>query len=553
MPQALGSFSAGDFVSDAEFEKRLEEIERVSSMEYEHNKNARSFNAVAGPSRTKGAFHADGERSLQDELSRLENSISETQLKLQSLLAEKHRVTRKLQEHRNRTAAEEEAAREREQPTVNYMDDFDWTPALRTTMKRIFNIDDFRLCQKGVCNASVDGRDIICGGKSLTYQLPAVMAHGCTIVISPLISLMADQVHHMLEAGVDAVMIMSSTSKEEKQQIYRRFDEMARGQGKDIKLCYITPERMAKDKTFVSRLQRLSEAKKLVRVVIDEAHCISQLGHDYRPDYRKLSSLRQWFPDVPIQALSATCPPAVRSEIVSILRLKKIADGTACRPNTTVYFSSPLYRKNLHYKVLQKPAAKAAVLKTISDYILQHHLHDSGIIYCFTVKESEDVAEGIRAESKGKIKTGVYNARLSRVLQTDLIKPSISSAFGLGIDKGNVRFVIHHSMSKSLDGFYQESGRAGRDGLDADCVLYYRHQDAMRIREVTFHEPGSDNKRECEPDSPRPAAHVPLMYQCVKWSASRWTWSSAGKSTLPSTSSAPPELAFFWAPELHEV
>ncbi|KAF8459232.1 P-loop containing nucleoside triphosphate hydrolase protein [Gautieria morchelliformis] len=390
---------------------------------------------------------------------------------------------------------------------VDYTDSFDWTCAMKARMKSVFEIESFRLCQEAVCNANMDNRDIVCvmptgGGKSLTYQLPALLTPGCTLVISPLISLITDQIIHLHEAGVEAVMLTGSTTKEQSRDITSRLTKVPGG-SQEIKLCYVTPEKIAKSKTFVSVLQKMASAGRLARIVIDEAHCVSQLGHDFRPDYKKLSLLRTLFPRVPILALSATCPPAVLKDLLLVLRLKPVVDGSDAGSEGTVYFSAPLYRKNLHYKVLPKPGSAGAVIQTMTDYIMEYHRADSGIVYCLSKKDAETVAAGIAETSGGKIQTGIYHADVGdknkerlhkRWRQGQIQVVCATIAFGLGIDMATVRFVLHHSMSKSLDGFYQESGRAGRDGKDADCVLFYRAQDATRLSSLTCGELGGQEK-----------------------------------------------------------
>ncbi|KAK8846868.1 hypothetical protein IAR55_005958 [Kwoniella newhampshirensis] len=385
------------------------------------------------------------------------------------------------------------------EPTTSSIDyqssSFPFSAAILQTLKKQFNLTSFRLCQEGVINAAVDDRDIVCvmptgGGKSLTYQLPAVMGRGLTVVISPLLALIWDQVRAMKEIGVECVMMTGATSTGEQNEIYDRIKNgPSRGQ-KELRLCYVTPEKISKSKRLISSLEQANTAGRLRRFVIDEAHCCSQLGHDFRPDYKKLSMLKTLFPRVPIQAVTATLSAKTLPDLLKILRLGPITDGRSAKTTETVFFSAPLFRPNLHYKVISKPSNAKAAIAEMGRWIQAHHDGESGIVYCLSKKDAETVAEELREWSGGGIKTGVYHAGIDdnakerihvrwREGKINCICATI--AFGLGIDKGDVRY-----MSKSLEGYYQETGRAGRDGKDSDCVLFYRGQDAARLSSLIY-------------------------------------------------------------------
>lgn len=285
--------------------------------------------------------------------------------------------------------------------------DFAWSSKITQAAQQVFGIQSFRMCQEAVCNAAMDGRDTMVvmptgGGKSLCYQLPAILHTGVTLVVSPLISLMTDQVFHLREIDIESELMCSANSREESNEILRKVRNLGAGPAPSpssssssynviqdgIKLLYVTPERIAKSKTLLSALQKAYEQGRLSRIVIDEAHCCSQMGHDYRPDYKRLSILRKLFPTVPIMCLTATCGPKVLKEILKIINLNETTEPDNAAPRRTLYFTAPLFRPNLVYKVLQRPQNVQAAHQAVADYIMSHHSGKSGIVYCLSKKVS---------------------------------------------------------------------------------------------------------------------------------------------------------------------
>ena len=361
-----------------------------------------------------------------------------------------------------------------------------WSKDVKTALKDRFHLRGFRPNQLEAINATLAGKDAFVlmptgGGKSLCYQLPAIInsgkTQGVTVVISPLLSLMQDQVEHLQKLKIQALLVNSEVTAE-----YRRLVMNCLREQQPHKFCqllYITPEMINKSQAMVSAFRDLHGRRKLARIVIDEAHCVSQWGHDFRPDYKLLGEVRQQFPGVPVIALTATATENVKIDVIHNLGIKN------CET-----FSQSFNRPNLNYEVRSKTKAKD-VLDSIATTITTSYRGQSGIIYCLSRKNCEDIATkfreqysikahhyhaGMEAEEKKKVQrqwqAGVYNVIIATI------------AFGMGIDKPDVRFVIHHTIPKSLEGFYQETGRAGRDGKRSGCYLYYGYQDTSALKRM---------------------------------------------------------------------
>jgi ATP-dependent DNA helicase RecQ len=368
----------------------------------------------------------------------------------------------------------------------------DFSPAL----KKYFGHGGFRPLQEQIIADALAGRDVFAlmptgGGKSLCFQLPALLREGLTIVVSPLIALMKDQVDALQTSGIPATFLNSTLEKEEASDRWRG---LHRGK---YRLLYVAPERLMLD-TFLERALNWN----IAQIAIDEAHCISEWGHDFRPEYRELKKLRKHFPDIPVMALTATATERVRADIVKQLQLH----------DPRCYVAS-FNRPNLTYRVVPKSAPYEQVREFI-----RSRPNESGIVYCASRKSADALSRRLNDDN---ISAKPYHAGLSAAertknqeafLRDNVRVVTATIAFGMGINKPNVRFVMHYDLPKNLESYYQETGRAGRDGLPSECVLLFSASDVAK--QIHFIEDKSEAEARIAREQLRQMVHYAETRNC---------------------------------------
>ncbi|MCR4297963.1 MAG: DNA helicase RecQ [Gallionella sp.] len=361
------------------------------------------------------------------------------------------------------------------------------THSAQQILRDVFGYASFRGAQQAIVEHVVAGGDALVlmptgGGKSLCYQIPALLRPGVGIVVSPLIALMQDQVDALKQLGAQAAFLNSSLDAEAAREVLRSV------LGGELKLLYVAPERLMTE-SFLNLLERLQQENRIALFAIDEAHCVSQWGHDFRPEYRALTVLHERFPNVPRIALTATADAPTRREIVERLALEQARQ-----------FVSSFDRPNIRYRVTQKNNAR----QQLQTFLETEHPDDAGIVYCLSRKKVEETAAWLKESGwdalpyHAGLDAATRNTNQKKFLREEGVIMVATVAFGMGIDKPNVRFVAHLDLPKSMEGYYQETGRAGRDGLPANAWMTYGLGDVVSMRQMLLSGDAPEERKRVE-------------------------------------------------------